>query len=400
MLRRSSNRALSSTRQTRLLPLLGAVDQRRHERRVVARPVDGRLDRDHLGILRGGLDERLEARRGRTRTAGGRGCRPSAPRRRTRRRPGRAPGAAASPAPTARTSARAGRATRSGCRSARSSCPSISYTCSVDAPSPVDQPVEHLARRGGGHLEPDDVAETAPAKLRLDRLEQVGRVVGDVEVRVAGDPERRALGDLHAGEERGQEVADHRFEGHEAALAADLDEARQPFGHLDAGEALLARSPGRRRERQATARARRCTGTAAPARRRGASARGRSRARTASPASRAPSRCIRRAPRCRCRSRRAPVAARAARASTGAPSRSLTRSRMLVSACCGVRPSAERIPSPEAAWSIRPGTRTMKNSSSISEKIPQNFTRSSSGTAGSEARSSTRSLASATTARG
>ena len=72
--------------------------------------------------------------------------------------------------------------------------------------------------------------------------------------------------------------------------------------------------------------------------------------------------------------------------------RSITRSRMLASACCGVRPSAERTPRPDAAWSIRPATRTMKNSSCICEKIAQNLTRSRSGTAGSAARSSTRSL--------
>ena len=50
------------------------------------------------------------------------------------------------------------------------------------------------------------------------------------------------------------------------------------------------------------------------------------------------------------------------------------------------------MPRPDAAWSIRPATRTMKNSSCISEKIPQNLTRSSSGRAASAARSSTRSL--------
>ena len=47
----------------RLLPALRGVDQSRHERRVVARPVDGRLDRNHLGIDRSAVDEGLEAAR-------------------------------------------------------------------------------------------------------------------------------------------------------------------------------------------------------------------------------------------------------------------------------------------------------------------------------------------------
>ena len=46
-----------------LLAALRGVDQRRHERRVVARPVHRRLDRDHLGIGRRAVDVRLEARR-------------------------------------------------------------------------------------------------------------------------------------------------------------------------------------------------------------------------------------------------------------------------------------------------------------------------------------------------
>ena len=58
------------------------------------------------------------------------------------------------------------------------------------------------------------------------------------------------------------------------------DEAVEPLRHLDAGEALLARS-GRRRARRARATSRRCTGTAGPTRPRAASAPGRCRAREA-----------------------------------------------------------------------------------------------------------------------
>ena len=74
--------------------------------------------------------------------------------------------------------------------------------------------------------------------------------------------------------------------------------------------------------------------------------------------------------------------------------RLVTRSRIDASAWCGVRPSEERTPNPDAAWPISPATRTMKNSSSMFEKIEQNFTRSSNGTDRSLVRSSTRSLVS------
>ena len=51
-------------------------------------------------------------------------------------------------------------------------------------------------------LEPHDLAETAPAQLVLDRLQQVVGVVGDLEVGVAGHAEHVVVDDLHAREER------------------------------------------------------------------------------------------------------------------------------------------------------------------------------------------------------
>ena len=70
---------------------------------------------------------------------------------------------------------------------------------------------------------------------------------------------------------------------------------------------------------------------------------------------------------------------------------SSTRGRIAASASRGVIPSAERTERPDSAWSSSPATLTMKNSSSIEEKIAQNFTRSRSGTDSSSASSSTRS---------
>ncbi len=63
MFRRSSKRAFSSTTQTLCLPFSAASISAGRERRVVARPVHGRLER-RRPIRRGsGLDERLDARR-------------------------------------------------------------------------------------------------------------------------------------------------------------------------------------------------------------------------------------------------------------------------------------------------------------------------------------------------
>ena len=102
---------------------------------------------------------------------------------------------------------------------------------------PLAKPVEHAARRRGRDLDPHDVAEAAAAELGLDGLEKVVGVVRHLEVGVTGDAEEHALGDLHPGEERRQEVRDHRLERHEPR--SGVDEPVEPFRHLDAGEPLL-----------------------------------------------------------------------------------------------------------------------------------------------------------------
>ena len=81
-----------------LLPVLRTFDQRRDELRLVARPVHGRLDRDHFRVVRRRLGEGLEARRGTSRTAGGRSGRPGGSPRTHRARSSRAPSAAGRPA--------------------------------------------------------------------------------------------------------------------------------------------------------------------------------------------------------------------------------------------------------------------------------------------------------------
>ena len=239
---------------------------------------------------------------------------------------------------------------------------------------------------------PHDVAEAPAPQLELDRLEQVVGFVRDLEVGVARDPEDRALEDLHAGEEPVEEVRDHVLERQQPAAVADREEARQPFGNLHAGESLLARLRVAGEHAEAEREARDVREGLARRRPRAASGPGRSRAGS-----------VPRAPRAR-RDRGRPICAIMIPSSASAGPRvffqsfdwravsSSTRSRISVSASRGVSPSAERTASPDAAWPIRPATRTMKNSSRFDETKRHIFTRSRSGSESSPARSSSLAL--------
>ena len=187
-----------------LLSVLRCLDQRRHERRVVSRSIDRRLEPDHLRVRGARVEERLEARGERVvrvmheHVAG-------ADRRellvrvepRERRPRERSPRIDLEiRAVELRELHRVGEVERAGDR--------------IDEILAHAQPeLETLAQRarhGARHLEPRDLAEAALAQLELDLFEQVVRLVRHVEVGVARDAERRALDDVHAGEERGQEV--------------------------------------------------------------------------------------------------------------------------------------------------------------------------------------------------
>ena len=108
------------------------------------------------------------------------------------------------------------------------------------------QRVAQLLAQPGAHLpvdlQPDDLAEAAPAKLLLDRLQQVVGLVGDVVVGVAGDPEERVVGDLHPGEQRAQVGGDQVLERDQRGpRLADLHEPpEQLLRHLHPGEHLGA----------------------------------------------------------------------------------------------------------------------------------------------------------------
>ena len=78
----------------------------------------------------------------------------------------------------------------------------------------LGQPGAQRCAHRGVDLEAHDLAEAPAAQLGLDRAQQVVGLVGDLEVRVAGDAEDAVVDDLHAREERvevaGDEVLERR----------------------------------------------------------------------------------------------------------------------------------------------------------------------------------------------
>ncbi len=192
----------------RLLATLGGVDQRRHQRRVRARPVDGLLDREHVGIGDRLLDEPLD--RCRERVIGvveedvalaNRGE------------------DVALLGPLADEQARwgdggKGRVAELLVARDPDHVPEIGEVeqalllveLMVLDPERGDQLIAQPLAHPALDLEPDDLAEPPPAQLLLDRLHQVVGLVGDVVVGVAGDPEQGVLEDLHPREERAEVV--------------------------------------------------------------------------------------------------------------------------------------------------------------------------------------------------
>ena len=227
----------------RLLALLGGLDQRRDERRVVGGAVHGHLDRQHVGVVDGLLDEPLDA--GGERLVGvvdedvggahhreqvGLGIAVAGGRDQSRlgdRRPAR-------PAQV-------------GAVLDRGDLPQIAHVeQAVDVVDldlvdvqPLDQPGAQRGVHAGADLEPDDLAEAPATELVLDRLQQVVGLVGDLEIGVAGDPEQVVADDLHAGEQGREVVGDDVLERDEGVLG-DLHEPRQHLlRHLDPGERVM-----------------------------------------------------------------------------------------------------------------------------------------------------------------
>ena len=258
----------------------------------------------------------------------------------------------------------------------------------------ADEQVERQAVHVVADLEADRRTEPAAQQLGLERLDQVlGLVLLDRDVLVAGEAERVVVEDLHAGEEVLEVVRDElleRQEPHGLAVVGELHEPGEHRRHLEARELLAAGArvadadrEVEREPRDVGERVRRVDGERhehgedlrvevvvqlgavvvvdvgprhdldAGLGERGPDER-RSRRRRAAAAARAPR------PRCR----RAPPAG------------------------SGRRSSARR--GPVMMRRLRPATRTMKNSSRLLAKIARKFARSSTGSAGSSASSSTR----------
>jgi hypothetical protein len=220
-----------------LLALFRRLDQRGHERRVVARPIDRRLDPDDRRIARALSHESVEARP--ERRVGVVHEDVPAPDlvedRPVRRREPRA----RDPGPGLVLELRARK---------------IGELADVDdveqslheerllltRTDTVLDAAQHPRRCRAGDLEPHNLAEPTPPELQLDRLEQVVRLVRHFEVGVPRDAKRRALDDLHLREEHGEEVADDALERQVDAPRAERQKPRQDLRHLDACEPLLA----------------------------------------------------------------------------------------------------------------------------------------------------------------
>ncbi len=119
-----------------------------------------------------------------------------------------------------------------------------------------DEQVEHAGVDRLLDLEAYGRAELAPQQLLLERLEQVlGVVLLDLEVLVAGDPERVVGDELHAGEQQVEVSRDDLFERHEPAgvgFHPAVDDRRD----LDPGEVVLARLGVAHHEREVERQAR------------------------------------------------------------------------------------------------------------------------------------------------
>ncbi len=356
---------LQLDQRDRLLAALGGVDQRRHQRRVVARAVDGLLDREHVRVGDGLLDEALD--RGRERHV----------------RVVHEQVAFAHRAEHVRALALAAQQPRMG-------DPDDRLLAQLDVAGQLDdlpqrahveqavdrvdllvlhaqQPRQRLAQLLGAvraDLDAHDLAETPAAQLVLDRLQQVGGVVGDLQVGVACHAEDVVVGDLHAREQRVEMVGDHVLQRHQQRRLGrrllERDEARQDLGrHLHAREhRLLAdrvahehgeaegqvgdvgeRAPGRDRQRRQRREDRLLE---VPGELRAALV----------------VELARRRPR-GCRARPAPGAACPSKQSVSRRLWPSTRSRISAIVSEGMRPSWLGFSTPASIWSRRPATRTM-----------------------------------------
>jgi hypothetical protein len=213
-----------------------------HERRVVARPVHGLLDREHVGIRDGLVDEALDRRR--------EGVVRVVEQDVAAAHRGQQVGLLVVVALQPRLGD--GRPRRVAQLGVAGHADDVPQVLEVEQAGDVEHVLVLDHQRAGdlladrrahvrAHLDPHDVAEAAPAQLVLDRLEQVVGLVGDREVGVARDAEDVVVDDLHAREQRVQVLGDQVLERDERVAVAGRHEAGQHLlRHLHAREGLDA----------------------------------------------------------------------------------------------------------------------------------------------------------------
>ena len=201
-----------------LLAGLGGVDERVDDRRVTGGAVQRLLDGEHVRVGGGLLDEALHAGRERVVRVVQQDVAPRDRREHVGRARGLDLGEVAVRMRDERRvlqlgtvevgdAVQAGQVERAG---------QVEDLARTDVELRHEQ-LEHVRVDRLLDLEPDRRAEPAALQLLLERLEQVlGVVLLDLEVLVAGDPERVVLQDLHAGEELVEVGGDDVLERDEA----------------------------------------------------------------------------------------------------------------------------------------------------------------------------------------
>ena len=270
----SSKRAFSSTSATTCLPRLGGLDSARTIGLVAAGPVQRLLDREHVGSSRRLLDERLDRRRERVvrmvhEHVAARGARANT-------------SASSSPPPSA-----------GGVSGAHGVVLELGPVERVERPQPaeVERPVDHVdvarlelelaaaaARAPRGvivrvDLEPDrapnSVRRSSTASIAVEEV--LGFVVLELEVGVAGDPERvvRERSPCRGTTRRGARRSPARAE-RSAAPSGSATNRGSSGGTFTRANRSLAASRGRARRPRGSATGSRCRGTGARGRPRAA----------------------------------------------------------------------------------------------------------------------------------
>ena len=207
---------LELDQRDRLLAALGGVDQRGHQRRVVGGAVHRQLDREHVRVGDGLLHEALDR--------GGEGVVGVMHEQVAFAHRGEHVGPLALVAQQPRVCDGAHRwVAQLGQAGQAHDLPQRAHVeQAVDGvdfllgdPQQADQLVAQRRRAVGAELDAHDLPEAAAAQLVLDRLQQVGGIVGDLQVGVAGDAEEVVVDDLHPREKRAQVVGDHFLQRHE-----------------------------------------------------------------------------------------------------------------------------------------------------------------------------------------